>query len=1392
MFFFNTDGVMIIVQWSKNLVLIQLIVLSLIYYIPVHASVQKLQTVPSINLPSHSAVECIVRDSLGFIWVGTKYGLNRYDGYQYLSYKYDPKEPNSISNNEISCLAIQGNTYLWIGTRGGGVNSLNLKNGVITRYNNDSFNGLINDVAVDAAGDVWMGTSTGLLKLIQNKDTAYFVNVSENVVYRKETGEPFIPRYESNGVRVIYPTRNGDLLIGSDEGIFKYNDSNGEFILFDSELHDVGKPTVITEDTNGTIWIGSYNGIMKVVLEQNNRHEVYKYNSKAPKPYNLKSNWIEDIAIDHEGKAWIAIHGYGIAQIEDEEVKYVNDDLGMPFVKVLYELYLDETGIMWVGSENASLLNINLKARGIKTVQTYVGSGANKTQISCLEVKGKEVLVGTQGCGIEAYIFYNGILNYSHNIPVISFKGRDWSNEIKEFLIDDDTWIGFDDTRLTRLMADGKTTYYDTWGFIFTITKDHNGNIWYGTWGNGFGYIKHPTGAVVKYLNDPDKNLGLSSSVVLSMKEFANEFLLVGTKGGGLNIAPIQDVINRKGKFDTYVHNPSTDNSICHNDVFEIFESSTGDIWLGTGRGINRIIPSKKQSLAEALRNKEFQFQEYTEKDGLPGGIVYKICEDSHGDLWLGTNRGVCRLSVKDNEVTVFRGSNEFPSNSFENFDIKLDKKTGYLFLSNPNGITYFHPDSLYIDAKERYVQFTYLEIQNQRIEPESEINGRFVLEKDIAYASRVEIRYDEKMIAFGITANQYSSLNKVKYAYRLLGYDDVWIEVDEINPKISYMNLDPGSYTLQVKASNSDGFWSNQIKELKIQILPPYWLTTWAYLFYSIVLILLLLIFRRYSIIAVEQKNQMKIKEFEQRKEVELSEAKIRFFTNVSHEIRTPLTLIYEPLNQLLSSNELPDRAKEMAQMVMRNMKRLLNQVNQLLELRKIDSKGYSLKYSRFAIRDLIAKILYEFEVIINSKKTSVTCNITDSLFIVADRQILDTVIYNLISNALKFVPMEHGMITIDCVTQDEDNTLPIGSIKIRVSDNGPGISEPDLDKVFGYFYQTKEVEKSNIGGTGIGLAIVREYIELHKGTVKALRNDEGGSCFELILPINDNELQLDSTTSVAETTDSEDIEKSLNRLLVATTGKNLNMVVVEDDMDLAQYLRGIFSNSFNVVHFADGKVASDEIKEISPDIILCDLMLPGLNGMDLTAQLKSSIETSHIPIIMLTAKAEDESKIKGLEFGADSYLIKPFNTRVLIAQVGAIIKSRDAFKERFSKQLVLEPARDEIVPRDELFIKKIMELTENRLDDSTFEVTDIVKEMGMSHTLLLKKFKSLTGMALVEFVRSMRIKKAKQLFKQDKFFVADVAYMVGFSDPKYFSKCFTKEVGISPSDYIKKYHPE
>lgn len=1361
--------------------------------------------VPSADGLSQSSVLAMAQDSIGFLWIGTKDGLNRFDGYDFINYKYDPKSDNSLSNNEISCLEVEGGNYLWIGTRSGGVNRLEFSTGNITRYSNLTYDDLVRDICLDSRGNLWIGTSEGLFLMRKDEkgNRQHPVNVSKSAVYRRETNEPFIPSKINISIASLMEYNDGKLIAGAEEGLFEFDIERNEFRSLSSATFLITIFTSIIKDSKGNIWAGAYDGLFKVSPRvKSSGYDVDVYNSNEPAGRRLPVDWVEQIVDDNLGNIWIGTRGGGLVRMINEKVEavysyssYESGDL--PDI-IVNSLLIDRTGVLWIGTESKGLVFLDLYSKLFYSIRpaTPYRSGLSDNLVTSIAGNKNKLWVGTAGAGIDIFKINGHKIEKSGNIPRVILNSNLWKSEIISLLCDEDDalWIGSATNSLVRYTESTGFESYLVNGFVFSLCEDKRGNIWYGTWGQGLGYINKKSRRLEQYNQTPENALGLSSDKILSIFIDSRDYLWVGTKGGGVSVANIDHVFNRTGRFYVLKHIPGVNNSLTYNDVYGIVEGKDGSIWLATGSGLNKVQVPAGMKMEQALAEGKISFSHITEQDGLPGGLVYTLQEDDNGDLWLGTNKGITRFSTAKNSFVSFSSNDGLPSGKFHSNGSFKQKNDGLMFFGGVDGVTFFYPESIMPNPFPASVRITGLRLHNRLIKPGEPIKGRRILDESISHIKNLELAFSDNEITFEFSALHFSSPDKNRYKYRLLGFNDEWQETGSHNRRATYTNLRPGDYIFQVKATNNDGVTGDMVAQLNLRILPPLWRTPWAYALYILVFMFMLWIFRKYSLIAVKKKNRLIIESMEHKKETEIAEAKMRFFTNVSHEIRTPLTLIHAPLQQLLQ-REHNTETHEALMMIHRNVKRLLNQVSQLLEFRKM-AKGYSeVILSTFSLETLVNEILPSFETLRKQKEIEMTFLKKGVVVVKADRNLMATVIYNLLSNSLKFTP-EKGNLTIELegdVLNESSNSGDIKSDKVfmRVSDTGPGIPETEMQNVFQRFYQLKDNDNEHLAGSGIGLSIVKEFVEKNDGSIRLFNLPEKGCCFEVCLPAGKD------GGNAVEITDASTIENpvsvdgpTINLAPVKEGEKLAKILIVEDDVELAAYLKSFFGENYDTHYVHDGMKAWEMVADLNPDVMVCDVMLPGLNGMELCRRIKKSETTSHIPVIMLTAKTEEESMVEGLTSGADSYLVKPFNVNVLAAQVTSLIKSREVFRVRISKQFVLEPTEEAITPMDEKFLKKLIETIELNMSDASFDVPQLIDAMNMSHSIILKKVKALAGLSLVEFIRSMRIKKAAQIFRQDKLSVSEVGFMVGFSDPKYFSKCFTKEMGKKPTDYIREMH--
>ncbi len=1364
------------------------------------SSVKNFQRVRAVNSLSQYSVLCMVQDSTGFLWFGTKDGLNRFDGYEFITFKYEPGNSNSLSNNEISCLAMQGDRYLWIGTRSGGINRLELYSNEITRYTDLTYDDLVRDIFYDEHGQIWAGTSEGLFLFQENgSENGSFINISRQANYRYQDGKAFLPFRKNIAVTFIYQITPNKLIIGAEEGLFEYNIHLNEFRSVSDQTINHTVITKILMDSRQQLWVATYDGLLRFDdISGGIDHKIVFYDSNAASERRLPVDWVEDMVEDHKGNIWLATRGGGVVIISDNKVQQVFDHSVVNSAQlpdnIINSIMIDNTGVLWLGTESNELIYLDLYAKQFMTVLpgSENSSGLSDNLVTALTGNGKFLWAGTSSAGIDIFVIKGDTIKKVRNFPRIFLPIEQWKSEIYSLLCDDqdNLWVGSATNTLIRYTPQGHTDRWPVEGFVFSLFEDNRGNIWFGTWGQGLGYVKKETLNIVQYNKVFDGMLGISSDKVLTIFQDSRDLLWVGTKGGGISVADIDGIINGSERFTVYRHSPQESNSLSYNDIYDIFEDSNGNIWLASGRGLNRLTIPEGYNFKNTVLSGKAGFEVISENDGLPGGMVYSIREDHKGMLWLGTNNGLTRYNPFDASMVIYDVNDGLPSGKFHLNSSYQNEDNGMLYFGGVDGISFFHPDSIFSNPFNANTKITELLLLNRSVLPKMKIAGREILSQDIANTEKIRISHYDKEISLKFSALHFASPDKIRYSYRLLGFNDEWQQVGSQNRWVTYTNLRYGKYMFQVRATNNDGIQEPGVSELLIIVDPPIWLTSWAYLVYIIILFFLLYVFRKYSLIAVKKKNQLIIESMEHKKETEIAETKMRFFTNVSHEIRTPLALINAPLQQLIKDESLDPKHKSTLNMIYRNVRRLLNQVNQLLEFRKMEADRYELKYSYFSLDQLFREILLDFDSIIKQKDIQVELKILDDLEINADKRLVTTAFHNLISNSLKFSPSKGSFIIeveniVDSGSSSDNNEEAEKMVKIRFIDEGPGIPESHLESVFGRFFQINHDENDHLGGSGIGLSIVREFIEKHSGKVRAFNMPSKGCCFEVILPLGDKiPTYLENLTDEVEKPDIEDVahkEEEKDKPLLC---------IVEDDQDMAIYLRSVFKEKFKVTLFFDGKKAHEQIHKILPDLIICDVMLPGMNGIDLTRKLKNNQNTSHIPIVMLTARAGQDHILEGLNTGADSYILKPFDIDLLQAQIRSLMKSREAFRQRFSQKLYLEPSEEVIMPMDEKFLSRLMSITEENLANASFDVSNLVSEMHMSHSIILKKVKSLTGLSLVEFIRSMRIKKAAQIFRQDKLSVSEVAFMVGFSDPKYFSKCFVKDMGIKPSEFIRQHH--
>jgi signal transduction histidine kinase/DNA-binding response OmpR family regulator len=828
-------------------------------------------------------------------------------------------------------------------------------------------------------------------------------------------------------------------------------------------------------------------------------------------------------------------------------------------------------------------------------------------------------------------------------------------------------------------------------------------------------------------------------------------------------------------QYKTYSKIPGDKESLGNNDIQFIYRDSKNRMWLATSGG----------GFCQAIGNQPLQslrFRNYTTRDGMPNDYVLSCAEDKQGNLWIATENGLSKFNP---EKKVFRNYDLYdglPRLGFSEAAACQRLPDGRFVFGTTDGYLSFDPERISTNRIPANIALTNLQINNKDVGPGMDDS---VLTININYVSELTLKYNQNIISIDYAILDHRAGSRQDFAYRLVGFDSTWHNDRQLR-RATYTNLPPGKYVFEVKSLSTDLYSNSPYRRLAITILPPPWKTWWAYTLYVIMIGIILFFIRRYALAMIRLRNKIVV-------EQKLAALKLNFFTNVSHELRTPLTLIVNPLEQVARKEKLSLEGASYIEVARKNANRMVRFINQLLDLRKVQSDKATLRVSRVEIGTFIKKIADHFTEAARAKRIKLDI-VSEQKELIAwvDAEKLDVVIYNLLGNAIKFTPEGKSIKMLIHSIPDEQ------SFSIAVYDQGPGVPKEKLEEIFELFHEGEQSTGRELKGTGIGLALSREFVNLHGGTIRAENNEDGGLTVTVQLKLGTEHykqyevsfVDLPKTTPVHETP----IEQQLlPQPAYATSPKDQQaplVLLVEDNDELRTFIKGQLSEFYRVATARDGEEGLQKAINLIPDLIVSDIMMPKMDGIQMLDKVKNDVHTSHIPVVLLSAKYSIESQIEGLQYGADYYITKPFNNEFLIASIDNLLRQRKKLFEALvekKKSLPLSPEPIVVTSKDEIFLKEVISVVEEKMADIDFNIESLAETMNMSQNTFYRKFKSLTGLTPVEFVRDMRLQRAKQLLDVGGNNVSEVAYEVGFNNPKYFSTCFKDKYHLSPSDYLK-----
>jgi signal transduction histidine kinase/DNA-binding response OmpR family regulator/streptogramin lyase len=913
---------------------------------------------------------------------------------------------------------------------------------------------------------------------------------------------------------------------------------------------------------------------------------------------------------------------------------------------------------------------------------------------------------------------------------------------------------------------------------IYSLLEDKQGRIWIGSLDNGLALVEErPGGTRFIHSGDAFKKYPQGSfQNIRTMCLDKDGNIWLGTTTGLL----VLDANARHSpvyQYKTYSTIPGDKASLGNNDILFIYRDRKNRMWLATSGG----------GFCEAIGDKPFQalrFKNYTTKDGLPNDYILSCAEDSKGNLWLATENGLSKFNPGSHTFRNFDSYDALPPKlTFSEASVTKAQGCRHLFFGTITGYLSFDPDQINASRIRATIAFTGLQINNQDAGPKA---NKQLLQTDINYVSQLQLHYNQNIISiYYAILDPRGSGDRQGFAYRLMGFDTTWHKDWQFR-KATYTNLPPGHYVFEVKSLSTDLYSNQPYKRLAITILPPPWKTGWAYLLYALFIGVVLFFIRRYTLAMIRLRHKIAV-------EQKLAALKMHFFTNVSHELRTPLTLIVNPLEQVSKKGDLTPEMSSYIEVARKNASRMVRFINQLLDLRKVQSDKATLRISRLEIVTFVKRIAEHFTEAARSKRIQLEV-LADRKDIVAwmDAEKLDVVIYNLIANAIKFTPEGRSIkIFIRSLVEEQ-------SFSIAVHDQGLGVPKDKLEQIFELFQEGENANGRELKGTGIGLALSREFVQLHGGKIWAENNTEGGLTVTVKLKFGSEHYQQKEVSFVDLPQPTPVVEKPIGQQILSQiedNGSTQNqeaplVLLVEDNDELRTFIKAQLGEYYRVETARDGEEGLQKAIELIPDLIVSDIMMPKMDGLQMLDKVKNEVNTSHIPVVLLSAKYSIESQIEGLRYGADHYITKPFNNEFLIASIDNLLRQRkklfDALVEK-KKTIALSPEPVVITSKDESFLKEVIKVVEAKMEDPDFNIDSVAETMAFSRTNFYKKFKSLTTLTPMEFVRDMRLQRAKQFLDAGGHNISEVAYLTGFSNPKYFSTCFKEKYHVSPSDYVK-----
>lgn len=1318
---------------------------------------------------SQSPIFSIYQDRRGLIWIGSRDGLIRYDGYEFKTYYNNDNYGNANNHLDIYTITEDVDANLLIGTPSG-LSWFNRNTETFT-YIPQLRKGTVYKL-LNTGRRLWMATQDGLF-------------YSDNLLFNKD--KPVFTEALPQRVNSVFIDKKHTVWLGLKSGI-TCMDPSGRVLPLPPVLKNnaelaKSKVVVIKQDKDGDIWFGSENYGAFCFNSRKNTCANYRHNDASKG--RVLEDFIKDIYVNNDNSIWISTRN-GLSVFNKTTRTFSNyqhhsDDVNSLSNNAIWNIMKDRSGSIWLTTYAGGINIYNPVNANFLNIGERVGNQpglSHPVVTAILSNGGAGLWIGTDGGGLNYMDTRTGNFTYYRSLN----RFREKAGNIVFALANDERrnlWIGTLDG-LAQLKSGQQTFDYinlDPEGRkirVDAILPDDNG-IWAGTDTEGLKFIDKQ--GIVHNYTKPLHHI--SSNHINALLGDWHGNIWIGTRGG-------LDCYNKaSGKFSAWA-NKASNQLFNSNDVLSIFQDSRSAIWVGTRAGLF------------FLDIRQRRFYAVADKNDAKNNTIKSITEDDAGNLWVSTNKGISKITILNKgrvlkpggyTVHTYTSADGLASNQFSGNAV-LKTTAGEILFGGVNGITRFVPQKIIRNSFQANVLITGFDIYGKPVDFNQK---KSPLSRPVEETRAITLNYNQAYITFKFAALNYINPSNNQYAYKLEGLaNDNW-HYSGSQRIATYTNLNAGSYVFCVKTANSDGIWSDKVTTMQIKVLPPLWKTWWAYTLYVLISGISLYFIIRFFRIKAGLERDLYLEHMENQRQEELHQTKLNFFTNISHEIRTPLTLISGPLEKLIAQHT--DNVPLTGELthIHQNAGRLLRLINELMDFRKAESGNLKLHVHQQDVVSLAHEIYLAFEGLALKQAINYTFRASSSsINLYYDSYQLEKVLFNLLSNAFKFTH-PGGEISVAVTEKGQE-------VEISINDNGRGIPYHSQAKLFTNFYQAHEHEAQNIG-SGIGLALSKSIVEQHGGVMAVESRPEkpgepGQTCFTVKLKRGcDHYLpeMLDTISEALQRAELPGYTVVPNNEPVITipqtgadTASKQQVLLVEDNPEVRAFLQRSLADTYQVIEAADGAEGWEMALKHMPDMVISDVMMPVMNGLELCRKLKLDDRTSHIPVILLTARAAFVHQVDGLETGADSYITKPFNMQMLELNIRNLLAARLLMRKKYSQQITLQPQDTVIESADEKFLSKLMKIIEQHMHNPEFGVEELSSEIGMSQSVLYRKIKAITDFTVADFIKSVRLKKAAILLIKDQMTIADVAYTVGFNNRKHFSREFKKQFGKNPTEYI------